>query len=141
MSNDVKLNEEEINYFCPEFCAMQDVIIICKTYTQNLEDTLISFKYEILEKCYYRFAEYEIDKLFKNKYQDNETESAFESLKTYFLSTDICLMRIIKPGSSLEYNNILFDINKFYSSFELSNLDNNSNYFDNKYEFIKKIVF
>ena len=141
LSNDVKLNEEEINYFCPEFCAMQDVIIICKTYTQNLEDTLISFKYEILEKCYYRFAEYEIDKLFKNKYQDNETESAFESLKTYFLSNDICLMRIIKPGSSLEYNNILFDINKFYSSFELSNLDNNSNYFDNKYEFIKKNCF
>ena len=141
LSNDIKINEEEINYFCPEFCYMQDIIIICKTYSQNLEETLISFKYEILEKCYYRFEEYEIDKIFKNIYQDNETESAFESLKTYFLSNDICLMRIIKPGSALEYNNILFDINKFFNSFELNNLDNNSNYFDNKYEFIKKNCF
>jgi len=141
LSNDIQINEEEINYFCPEFCYMQDIIIICKTYNQLLEDTLISFKYEILEKCYYRFEEYEIDKIFKNIYQDNETESAFESLKTYFLSNDICLMRIIKPGSGLEYNNILFDINKFFNSFELNNLDNNSNYFDNKYEFIKKNCF
>ena len=138
LNNDIHMNEEEINYFCPEFCYMQDIIIICKTYNQNLEDTLISFKYEILEKCYYRFEEYEIDKIFKNRYQDNESESAFESLKTYFLSNNICLMRIIKPGSGLEYNNILFDIDKFYNSFELNNLDNNSNYFDNKYEFIKK---
>ena len=141
LSNDIQINEEEINYFCPEFCYMQDVIIICKTYNQLLEDTLISFKYEILEKCYYRFEEYEIDKIFKNIYQDNETESAFESLKTYFLSNNICLMRIIKPGSGLEYNNILFDINKFFNSFELNNLDNNTNYFDNKYEFIKKNCF
>ena len=141
LSNDIQINEEEINYFCPEFCYMQDIIIICKTYNQLLEDTLISFKYEILEKCYYRFEEYEIDKIFKNIYQDNETESAFESLKTYFLSNDICLMRIIKPGSGLEYNNILFDINKFFNSFELNNLDNNANYFDNKYEFIKKNCF
>ena len=50
-------------------------------------------------------------------------------------------MRIIKPGSGLEYNNILFDLDKFFNSFELSNLDNNSNYFDNKYEFIKKNCF
>ena len=121
---------------------MQDIIIICKTYTQNLEETLISFKYEILEKCYYRFEEYEIDKIFRNIYQQgDDTESAFESLKTYFLSYDICLMRIIKPGSGLEYNNILFDIDKFFNSFELTNLDNNSNYFDNKYEFIKKNCF
>ena len=141
LSNDIQINEEEINYFCPEFCYMQDVIIICKTYNQLLEETLISFKYEILEKCYYRFEEYEIDKVFKNIYKDDETESAFESLKTYFLSNDICLMRIIKTGSRLEYNNILFDINKFFNSFELNNLDNNTNYFDNKYEFIKKNCF
>ena len=142
LSNDKQINEEEINYFCPEFCYMQDIIIICKTYTQNLEETLISFKYEILEKCYYRFEEYEIDKIFRNIYQQgDDTESAFESLKTYFLSNDICLMRIIKPGSGLEYNNILFDIDKFFNSFELTNLDNNSNYFDNKYEFIKKNCF
>ena len=120
---------------------MQDIIIICKSYSQNLEETLISFKYEILEKCYYRFEEYEIDKIFRNIYKEGDTESAFESLKTYFLSNDICLMRIIKPGSGLEYNNILFDLDKFFNSFELSNLDNNSNYFDNKYEFIKKNCF
>ena len=141
LSNNMEQNEEEINYFCPEFCYMQDIIIICKTYTQNLEETLISFKYEILDKCYYRFEEYEIDRIFRNIYKEGDTESAFESLKTYFLSNDICLMRIIKPGSGLEYNNILFDIVKFYNSFELSNLDNNSNYFDNKYEFIKKNCF
>ena len=141
LNNDKQINEEEINYFCPEFCYMQDIIIICKSYSQNLEETLISFKYEILEKCYYRFEEYEIDKIFRNIYKEGDTESAFESLKTYFLSNDICLMRIIKPGSGLEYNNILFDLDKFFNSFELSNLDNNSNYFDNKYEFIKKNCF
>ena len=141
LNNDKQINEEEINYFCPEFCYMQDIIIICKSYSQNLEETLISFKYEILEKCYYRFEEYEIDKIFRNIYKEGDTESAFESLKTYFLSNDICLMRIIKPGSCLEYNNILFDLDKFFNSFELSNLDNNSNYFDNKYEFIKKNCF
>ena len=141
LNNDKQINEEEINYFCPEFCYMQDIIIICKSYSQNLEETLISFKYEILEKCYYRFEEYEIDKIFRNIYKEGDTESAFESLKTYFLSNDICLMRIIKPGSGSEYNNILFDLDKFFNSFELSNLDNNSNYFDNKYEFIKKNCF
>ena len=141
LNDDKQINEEEINYFCPEFCYMQDIIIICKSYSQNLEETLISFKYEILEKCYYRFEEYEIDKIFRNIYKEGDTESAFESLKTYFLSNDICLMRIIKPGSGLEYNNILFDLDKFFNSFELSNLDNNSNYFDNKYEFIKKNCF
>ena len=141
LNNDKQINEEEINYFCPEFCYLQDIIIICKSYSQNLEETLISFKYEILEKCYYRFEEYEIDKIFRNIYKEGDTESAFESLKTYFLSNDICLMRIIKPGSGLEYNNILFDLDKFFNSFELSNLDNNSNYFDNKYEFIKKNCF
>ena len=141
LNDDKQINEEEINYFCPEFCYMQDIIIICKSYSQNLEETLISFKYEILEKCYYRFEEYEIDKIFRNIYKEGDTESAFESLKTYFLSNDICLMRIIKPGSGLEYNNILFDLNKFFNSFELSNLDNNSNYFDNKYEYIKKNCF
>ena len=141
LSNNIRVNEEEINYFCPEFCYMQDIIIICKAYSQNLEDILISFKYEILEKSYYKFEEYEIDMIFRNIYPEDEAQSKYESLKTYFLSHNACIMRIIKPGSGLEYNNILFDINKFFNSFELNNLDNNSNYFDNKYEFIKKNCF
>ena len=107
LSNNIRVNEEEINYFCPEFCYMQDIIIICKAYSQNLEDILISFKYEILEKNYYKFEEYEIDMIFRNIYPEDEAQSKYESLKTYFLSHNACIMRIIKPGSGLEYNNIL----------------------------------
>ena len=37
LNDDKQINEEEINYFCPEFCYMQDIIIICKSdyYNKN----------------------------------------------------------------------------------------------------------
>ena len=142
LNNDIKINEEEINYFCPEFCYMQDLILICKSYSKKLEDIIISFKFEILDKCYYRFEEYEIDKIFKNIYQENDADN-YELLKTFFLSHDICLMRIAKPGSFKEFDNILFDKMKFFGSFKLENFDksNDLNYFSDKYEFIKNNCF
>ena len=60
LNDDIQINEEEINYFCPEFCYMKDLILISKIYSKRLEDTIISFKNEILDMSYYRFEEYEI---------------------------------------------------------------------------------
>ena len=143
LNDDIQINEEEINYFCPEFCYMQDLIIICKSYSKRLEDIIVSFKYEILDLCSYRFEEYEIDKIFKGIYQDNEANNNYDLLKSYFKSNDICLMRIVKPGSLLEYNNILFDKMKFLNSFKVDNFDTtiNNNYFGDKYEFIRNNCF
>ena len=141
LNDNIKINEEEINYFCPEFCYMKDIIIICKSYSKRLEDIIISFKYEILDMCYYRFEQYEIDKIFKKVYSDIDRDNDYELLKTYFLNNDICLMRIIKPGSILEFNNILFDEIKFFNSFKLENLDNDDSFSDNKYEFIRYNCF
>jgi len=91
--------------------------------------------------CYYRFEQYEIDKIFKKVYSDIDRDNDYELLKTYFLNNDICLMRIIKPGSILEFNNILFDEIKFFNSFKLENLDNDDSFSDNKYEFIRYNCF
>ena len=142
LNNNIQVNEEEINYFCPEFCYMQDLILICKSYSKKLEDIIISFKYEILDMCYYRFEEYEIDKIFSNIYEENDPIN-YPLLKTYFKDHDICLMRIIKPGSFQEFKNILFDEIKFFNSFKIENLDinNNINNFSDKYEFIKNNCF
>ena len=142
LNNDIKVNEEEMNYFCPEFCYMQDLILIAKSYSKKLENIIISFKYEILEMCYYRFEEYEIEKIFKDLYIENDPDN-YELLKTFFLTHDICLMRIVKPGSFQEFNNILFDKNKFFDSFKLENYDinNNINFFSDRYEFIKNNCF
>ena len=142
LNEDMQINEEEINYFCPEFCYMQDLILISKIYSKRLEDTIISFKYEILDMSYYRFEEYEIDKIFKNMYPEEEQEGNYELLKTYFLKHDIVLMRILKPGSLKEFNNILFDKNKFFNSFTIENFNNeNNNNIEDKYEFIKTNCF
>ena len=35
INSDIKINEEEINYFCPEFCTIQNVILICKSYSKS----------------------------------------------------------------------------------------------------------
>ena len=121
---------------------MQDLILISKMYSKRLEDTIISFKFEILDMSYYRFEEYEIDKIFKNYYPDDDQENNYELLKTYFLKHDICLMRILKPGSYQEFHNILFDKNKFFSSFTIDNFDNSkNNSIEDKYEFIKHNCF
>ena len=141
INNDIKVNEEEINYFCPEFCTIQNVILVCKSYSKRLEDIILSFKYEILDMCYYRFEEYEINKMFKDVYSDIDKDNDYELLKTYFLTHDICLMRIIKPGSIQEFNSILFDEIKFFNSFKLENLDSDNNYSGDKYEFIKHNCF
>ena len=143
LNDSIKINEEEINYFCPEYCYMQDLIIICKTYSKRLEDIIISFKYEILDMCYYRFEEYEIDKIFKDVYEGNDINNNYSLLKTYFLDHNICLMRILKPGSFHEFSNILFDKNKFLDSFKIENYDvnNNINYYPDKYEFLKSNCF
>ena len=143
LNDDMQINEEEINYFCPEFCYMQDLILICKSYSKRLEDIIISFKYEILDLCSYRFEEYEIDKIFKGIYEDNDPNNNFDLLKEFFKNHDICLMRIVKPGSFLEFNNILFDKNKFLKSFNVENFDStiNQNYFVDKYEFIRNNCF
>ena len=144
LNENIKINEEEINYFFPEFCYMQDLFLICKSYSKKLEDIIISFKYEILDMCYYRFEEYEIDKIFKSIYSEiNDINNNFSLLQSYFLTHDICLMRILKPGSFHEFNNILFDKLKFLDSFKIENfdIDNNINIYSDKYEFMKSNCF
>ena len=144
LNSDPNINEIEINFFCPDYCYMQDLILICSGYSQKLEETLISFKYEVLDKCYYRFNGFEIEKIFGENFKNIKAQD-LDIIKKYFLKNDICLMRVIKPGSMQEFQNIFLDKNKFFQSFIDNNIRLNSNnfsesndYFDNQYEFLRK---